>query len=81
MFGVMLLGSILLAVGTFLYDRGQISGLNWMIVTGLGGYLIYVPYNAILFDRIIASTGTVGTAVFGISLADFIGYMATIPLM
>ena len=81
MFGVMLFGSLLLAGGTLLYDRGQISGLNWMIVTGLGGYLIYVPYNAILFDRLIASTGTVGTAVFGISLADFIGYMATIPLM
>ncbi len=81
MFGVMLFGSVLLAAGTLLYDREQISGLNWMIVTGLGGYLIYVPYNAILFDRIIASTGAVGTAVFGISLADFIGYMATIPLM
>ena len=81
MFGVMLLGAIVLAGGTMLYDQGRISGLNWMILTGLGGYLIYVPYNAVLFDRLIAHTGVVGTAVFAIYLADFIGYTSTIPLM
>ncbi|MCA9215392.1 MAG: hypothetical protein KDB27_20145 [Planctomycetales bacterium] len=81
MFAVMILGSVLLAIATPLYDRQVIDGRTWMFLTGLGGYLIYVPYNAALFDRIIASTGTVGTAVFAIMLADFIGYMSTIPLL
>ena len=46
-----------------------------MILNGLGVYLAYVPYGSVLFDRLIASTGVVSTAVFAIYVADFIGYL------
>ena len=52
-----------------------------MILTGTGAYLAYVPYGSVLFDRLIASTRTVGTAVFAINVADSIGYAGSIGVM
>lgn len=63
-FVVMTGGCVLLGWGTLLYDAGKISGLQWMIMSGLGSYLAYVLYGSVLFDRLIASTRVMGTAVF-----------------
>jgi hypothetical protein len=62
-------------------DRGLISGFAWMTLVGLGSYLAYVPYGSVLFDRLIASTRVVGTAVFAIYLADAIGYTGSVGTM
>ena len=51
-----------------------------MILTGLGGYLGYVPFNSILFDRFLAATRQVGTASFLIQIADSLGYLASASL-
>jgi len=80
-FFIMLTGTVLLGAGTLLLDTGRISGLSFMILTGLGVYLAYVPYGSVLFDRMIAYTGVVGTAVFAINLADFVGYSGSIVTM
>jgi hypothetical protein len=80
-FTVMGTGTAMLALGTWLLDANRISGLTWMIMTGTGAYLAYVPYGSVLFDRLIASTRTVGTAVFAINLADSVGYGGTIMIM
>ena len=80
-FVVMTGGCVLLGVGTMLFDAGTISGLQWMIMCGLGSYLAYVPYGSVLFDRLIASTRVMGTAVFVIYIADSIGYVGSIGVM
>jgi hypothetical protein len=80
-FGVMGLGTVVMGLGTLLLDRGAISGFWWMVLNGLGGYLFYVPFNSVLFDRLIASTHVVGTAVFAIYIFDAIGYTGSIALM
>lgn len=49
-----------------------------MTLVGLGVYLAYVPISTILFERIIAATHFVGTAVFAIYLADAAGYLGPI---
>jgi hypothetical protein len=77
-FGVMTGGVVLLGVSTALLQRQWISGFWWMTLTGLGSYLAYVPYGSVLFDRLIASTRVVGTAVFAIYLADAIGYTGSV---
>lgn len=77
-FGVMFVGMLLLVVSTLLSKAGMVSGLTWMIATGLGAYLAYVPFNAILFERLMAATGSAGTAVFGIQLADSLGYTGSV---
>ena len=77
---VMIVGMILLGAGTLLFQWDMVSGLVWMILTGLGSYLAYVPFNTILFERLIAYTKFSGTAVFAIYLADAAGYSGSIAL-
>ena len=80
-FVVMTSGVMLMGVGTLLFDNGMIDGLTWMILCGLGSYLAYVPYGSVLFERLIASTRAMGTAVFVIYVADSIGYVGAIGVM
>jgi len=79
-FAVMSLGLLLLSGATYLLQAGFIGGLAWMILTGLGSYLTYVPFGSVLFDRILAHTRFAGTAVFGIYLADAVGYTGSVSL-
>jgi len=77
-FGVMTGGVVLMGLSTLLLDMGAISGFWWMTLIGLGSYLAYVPYGSLLFDRLIASTRVVGTAVFAIYVADAVGYTGSV---
>ncbi|WP_146401904.1 DUF5690 family protein [Pseudobythopirellula maris] len=79
-FGVMTLGLVMVAAATLLLDLGLLSGFWWVTLIGLGAYLAYVPFGSVLFDRVIAQTGFVGTAVFGIYLADAVGYTGSVAL-
>ncbi len=72
--GLMTLGLLLLPLSTWALSAGFVGGIAWMILTGIGSYLAYVPYGSILFERLVAFRGVAGTAVFGIYLADALGY-------
>ncbi len=61
-FGVMLLGFLMIGLATLAVQAGLISGMAWMIGVGLGSYMAYVPYNTILFERMMAYTRFSGTA-------------------
>ncbi len=78
--GVIVAGFVVIGVATLLHWAGQISGYSWAALIGLGGYMAYVPYNSVLFDRLMASTGFVGTAVFAIYVADSAGYTCSISV-
>lgn len=80
-FGMLIAGCALIATGSALLQAGQISGVTWMILVGLGAYLAYVPFGSVLFDRVVAATRTVGTAVFAIYLCDSVGYTGSVALM
>ena len=77
-FLIMIGGAGLIGAGTVLLDAGTIDGATWMVLTGLGSYLVYVPYGSVLFDRLVASTGVTATAVFTIYVADAVGYTGSI---
>lgn len=77
-FATMTVGTLMLGLSTLALDLGWIDSLSWMILVGLGSYLAYVPFGSMLFDRLIASTRVVGTAVFAIYVADFVGYTGSI---
>ena len=79
-FGVMLIGILMMGTATLLHDFKVISGLWWMILIGTGAYLAYVPYGAVLFERVMASTKVAGTAVFAIYLHDAVGYTGSISV-
>jgi hypothetical protein len=72
------IGAMLIGVATLLLQSHLISGMWWMALIGFGSYLAYVPYNTVLFDRLMASTRFVGTAVFGMYLADSAGYSGSV---
>ena len=77
---VIIVGFALMGIATLLHATGQISGYWWAALIGLGSYMAYVPYNSVLFDRLMASTGFVGTAVFAIYVADSAGYTCSIGM-
>lgn len=80
-FIVMIGGTLLLGFATLALEAGWISGFAWMILIGLGSYLAYVPYGSLLFERLMATSGVVGTAVFAIYVADAVGYTGSVGLM
>jgi MFS family permease len=73
-------GALMVGAATLAFSGGRIGPGAWMILTGLGGYLGYVPFNSILFDRFLAATRQVGTASFLIQIADSLGYLASASL-
>jgi hypothetical protein len=52
-----------------------------MILAGAGLYMAYTPFNAMLFDRLIAFSGRIATAGFLIYLADASGYVGSVALL
>jgi hypothetical protein len=79
--GVVFAGLLLLGLSTLAFQSGLLSPLAWMILSGAGLYMAYVPFNAMLFDRLIAASGTVGTAGFLIYIADASGYLGSCALL
>jgi hypothetical protein len=79
--GVVIAGLVLLGLSTLAFQAGLLSPLAWMILSGAGLYMAYVPFNAMLFDRLIAASGTVGTAGFLIYVADASGYLGSCALL
>ena len=75
-FGLLVTAGISIAYGLHL-----INALTWMIGLGAGLYLAYTPYNGLLFDRLVAATGKIGTAGFLIYIADSSGYSGSVVLL
>jgi len=81
MHGVILAGFLLLGGSTLAFQAHLLAPLSWMILTGAGLYMAYTPFNAMLFDRMIAFSGRVGTAGFLIYVADASGYLGSVALL
>lgn len=78
---LLVLGGALIGGATLLFDGGAISGMTWMVLVGLGLYLAYVPYNCVLYDRMIAALGLVATAVFLIYVSDAFAYGGSLGVL
>lgn len=79
--GIMLAGTVLIGASTWAWQAGFIGPAAWMISVGLGLYVGYVPFGCVLFDRLIAATGFLGTAGFMIYVTDAFGYLGSVVLM
>ncbi len=77
---VIALGGVLSGVSTAMLEAGRISPKLWMAATGVGLYAAFVPYQSILFERLLAMLRTAGTAAFLIAICDSFGYLSTITL-
>jgi hypothetical protein len=79
--GFVALGLGLLGVSTLAHQLGLVGPVAWMVATGAGLYMAYTPFNGVLFDRMVAATGSVGTAGFLIYVADASGYVGSVVLL
>jgi hypothetical protein len=78
---IMMAGFILSGIITWLYLEKQVDTFQWMTFVGLGLYMTYIPYNSILFDRMIAAFRYAANVGFLIYLADSFGYLASVGVM
>ncbi len=78
---IMIAGFILSGVVTWLYLDKSVSTFTWMTLVGLGLYMTYIPYNSILFDRMIAAFRYAANVGFLIYLADSFGYLASVGVL
>jgi MFS family permease len=74
-------GCLLICIGTLLYNAGIVGPLAWMTMAGMGLYLGYVPYNAIFFERMIASFHYKSNIGFIIYVSDSIGYLGSVAVL
>lgn len=81
MHALVVAGAALLGLSTLAFQSGWLSPLAWMILTGAGLYLAYTPFNAMLFDRMVAAIGRAGNAGFLIYIADASGYAGSVALL
>ena len=79
--GIMLAGFIIAGISTYLYLNAQLVMFNWMTLVGLGLYMVYIPYNSLLFDRFLASFRFAGTVGFLIYIADSFGYLGSVAVL
>lgn len=74
-------GCILIGASTAMYSLKMISPVTWMTMAGLGLYLGYVPYNAIFFERMIATFHYKSNVGFVMYLADSMGYLGSVSVL
>jgi len=78
---IVFLGFVLLGVSTLAFQAHWLAPLPWMILAGAGLYMGYTPFNAMLFDRLIAYSGRIATAGFLMYVADAAGYFGSVALL
>jgi hypothetical protein len=75
---IIFIGLITAGISTWLYQKGIISPITWIMATGFATYAAYIPFNCLLFERLIAAFKYVSTAGFLIYVADSFGYLGSL---
>jgi hypothetical protein len=80
-FGLVGLGLAIVGLASLAFSLHLLGPIGWMVALGGGLYLAYTPFNGLLFDRLVATTGEVGNAGFLIYVADASGYAGSVALL
>lgn len=73
-----ILGGFAVAIlSTLGMKAGLITPFYWMVAVGTGVYMAYIPFNSLLFDRLIATYQTKGNVGFLMYLVDSFGYLGS----
>jgi MFS family permease len=78
---LLILGTLVLVISTMMFQTGILDPFVWMICTGFGLYICYVPFNCLFFDRFIATFKVKGNSGFLIYIADAFGYLGSILVL
>jgi MFS family permease len=75
------MGFVLAGASTFFFVRQQLDPVWWMTAVGLGLYMVYIPFNSVFFERLIAAFRFTGNVGFLIYLADSFGYLGSVSVL
>jgi Family of unknown function (DUF5690) len=75
------LGCLLILISTISFQNNHLSPFAWSVFMGMGMYMAYVPYNGMLFDRLLAVLKEKANVGFLFYLADFSGYLGTVFIL
>lgn len=64
-----------------MFQVGILDPFVWMVCTGFGLYICYVPFNCLFFDRFIATFKVKGNSGFLIYIADAFGYVGSVLVL
>lgn len=78
---LILAGSLLVGIATWLFQEKLIGAPLWMTLIGLGLYMGYIPFNSSFFDRLLATFHIRGTVGFVMYLADSFGYLGSVAVL
>lgn len=78
---LLILGTLVLVISTIMFQTGILDSFVWMVCTGFGLYICYVPFNCLFFDRFIATFKVKGNSGFLIYIADAFGYLGSILVL
>ena len=70
------IGCIITIGATLIYMKGNMGPVTWMILSGLGLYMGFIPFTYMV-ERLIAAMQVSATTVFILYLADSFGYVGT----
>jgi hypothetical protein len=76
-----IIGFIIAGCSTYYFTQKLLDPFWWMMLVGLGLYLVYIPFNSIFFDRLIAAFSMKGNVGFFIYVADSVGYVGSVTVM
>ncbi|MBF8965240.1 hypothetical protein I0P70_18475 [Pontibacter sp. FD36] len=76
-----LLGFAIAGISTALFAAQSLDPVWWMMLVGLGLYMVYIPFNAVFFDRLISAFKYTGNVGFLIYLADSFGYVGSVGVL
>lgn len=74
-------GLVLLVLATLTYYTGNLSGMLWMMITGVGLFVPYILYNGILFDRLIGAFKITANVGFFMYIVDAFGYLSSVGIL
>jgi MFS family permease len=78
---IIIAGLLLAVISTFLLQNGTITPFYWTVATGTGIYMAYIPFNCLLFDRLLAAFKYIGNVGFLMYLVDSFGYLGSCGIL
>jgi MFS family permease len=75
------IGFLLAGLSTLAFINESLAPIWWMMIVGLGLYMVYIPFNAVFFERLIATFRYAGNVGFLIYLADSFGYVGSVGVL
>ena len=78
---IIICGYVIALIATLFFINKIINPVWWMILIGTGLYISYVPFNALFFERMIATYKVQSNVGFIMYVSDAFGYLGSVLIL